>query len=76
MKKLFYNSLLRYAIQAYMKYCEASFNSFLDIGFDTTERTLNLPVAIIGLLFVLGYPAFTLNFMRNKVAANKGNADF
>jgi hypothetical protein len=26
--KLFYNAILRYCIQAYMKYCEASFDSF------------------------------------------------
>jgi hypothetical protein len=76
MKKLFFNSLLRYAIQSYMKYCEACFSSFQDIGFDSAERTVNLPVALVALLFVVGYPAFTFYFMRNKVPANKGNADF
>ncbi len=76
LKKLFYNSLLRYAIQSYIKYCEASFNSFMDINFDTPERTMNLPIAILGLLFVLGFPVFTFYFMRTKVAANKGNRDF
>ncbi len=76
MNKLFYNSLLRYAIQSYMKYCDACFNFFLDIGFETKERTMNLPLAIITLVFVLGYPAFTLYFMKTKVIANKGNADF
>ncbi len=33
MRKLFFNSILRYAIQAYMKYCETSFEAFQDIGF-------------------------------------------
>jgi hypothetical protein len=75
-KKMFYNSLLRYGIQSYMKYCEVSFVSLLDIGFDTRERTTNLPVAIITLSFVLGYPVFIFYFMRTKVKANKSNPDF
>ncbi len=28
MKKLFFNTILRYAIQSYIKYCETSFEAF------------------------------------------------
>ncbi len=67
MKKLFYNSLIRYGIQSYMKYCETSFNSFLNVGIDTTESVINLPIAVLTFLFVLGYPIFTYKFMKNRV---------
>jgi hypothetical protein len=31
-RKLFYNSVIRYAIQAYIQYCETTFNLFIDNG--------------------------------------------
>jgi hypothetical protein len=76
MRKLFFNSVLRYAMQSYVKYCETSFEAFNDIGFGSAEKSINLPIALLALVFIFGYPTFTYFFMKTNVQKMKHDTEF
>jgi hypothetical protein len=64
-KKIFYNSLLRYGIQSYFKMAILGLTSSLSFSIEDQSHQINSLVTGFILLFLLTFPIFTFNFLKD-----------
>jgi hypothetical protein len=63
--KVFWNSLLRYGIQSYLKMAVLALTQSLSLEFFKEKgNTINSFLCILIIFFLVGYPFFTFFFMR------------
>ncbi len=72
-RKLFFNSILRALLEAYLKFCISTFISVKSMRFDTASDILNCFITFLFVIFVLGFPLFVGLFLRKHKAELQAN---
>ena len=72
--KMFYNSVIRFFIQAYLKFCEIGCLSLLNLSFDSPTQTGTTVAGILIFAFVVLFPA-TLSYLMRKHRVNLQSDD-
>jgi uncharacterized membrane protein len=72
--KLFYNSIIRFLIQAYLKFCEIGCLSMLNFSFSSPSSTGSSVAGIFIFVFVIVFPLAVFYLMRKHRLSLENNA--
>lgn len=69
--KIFFNSILRALLEAYLKLSISTFIALKSMSFDDKEGIINSMLSIVTTLFIFGFPVFSYLILRK----NKGRLE-